>query len=60
MEKGLNIKEVSRHSKASVLKSILDKSQEPGLNLIDLKRFIYSELEKINYLVVDGNLESVK
>lgn len=60
MENNLNTKEMIRHSKAAVLKSVLDKSKEPGVNIHDLRDFIYSELDKIGFDVLDGNLESVK
>jgi len=57
---GLNTKEMIRHSKAAVLKSVLDKSKEAGINMSDLRIFIYDELEKLDFYDYAGNLESVK
>jgi len=52
--------EIIRHSKASVLKDVLDKSNEPGINKYDLEGYIYKLLEELDFFVLDGELQSLK
>jgi len=56
----LDPKEIIRHSKASVLKDVLDESKESGITIHDLRDFIYAELDKLGFDVNDGKLESTK
>jgi len=57
---GLNISEAIRHTKAGTLKAVLDKSKEPGVNIHDLRDFIYSELDKLGFDVFENELQSVE
>ena len=56
----METKEIIRHTKAATLKAVLDKSKEPCVNIHDLRDFIYSEIDKLGFDVIDGNLESLK
>jgi hypothetical protein len=50
-------KEVIKHTKTGTLLKVLDKANEPGINLSDLKEFIAKELEKIKFNVVTKKFE---
>jgi len=52
-------KEVVRISASGAYKKVLDKSKEPGVNIHDLRDFIYNELDKLGFDVVDGKFESM-
>lgn len=49
--------EVIKHTKAGILIKVLDKANEPGINLSDLKEFIAKELEKLNYNTITKQFE---
>jgi len=56
----LKIKEVIRHTKASTLKNVLDKSKESGVNIHDLRDYIYTELDKLDFDIKDKEVCSLR